>query len=78
MMDEVAHEGNQELARFLGCSLKTACRYAKGMRRVGVVFKWRKTYIAANGKQRMTTVNKWFPSRVMAYMAAMQRQRDGR
>jgi hypothetical protein len=76
-VDECVREGNRELARFLDCSVKTACRYAKLMRQSsGVIYKWRKAYKGKDGKTRFTTVNRWWPSRVQAWMAWNQRQKD--
>lgn len=65
--DEVVRTGNRELARFLGVSLRTACRYAKDMRKAGVIFQMR---------CGTRTVNRWFPSAVMRFMAVRQIKKD--
>jgi hypothetical protein len=69
MTDETAREGNRELARFLNCSLRTACRLVKRMKDLGVVFE------AYRGRPPRR-VNIWFPSRVQAYMGAIQRAKN--
>lgn len=75
---EVAREGNRELAKFLGVSLKTAWRLAKEMRlTTGIVWKRRmRRKSKKTGKWCYSTVNVWFPSRVLEYMAVRQMKID--
>lgn len=66
MTEEVAEEGNRKLAKFLGCSQRTACRLVKEMKEIGVVFE----QFRGRPPQK---VNMWFPSVVKSFMAARQR-----
>lgn len=78
MIDEVAREGNRELARFLGMSLRSTSRLVREMKEIGVVFEVLKRLPPRPGKKigPMQRVNCWFPSRVMAFMGAWQRNKN--
>jgi len=79
-MEECAREGNRALAKFLGVSLRTACRYAKRMRlETGTVQKvTRRVYCVESGKYTITHVNRWWPSLVQRFLAVEQMKKDGK
>ncbi len=59
-MEPIKH-GNRELAKYLGCSLRTASRLAQAMKKAGVV---REVLRGSPPRE----VNEWFPQDVREYL----------
>ncbi len=70
MLKETAEIGAKALAQFLSIPLDTVKkRLIPDMKRIGVVFEWT---MGRPPRKRLL----WFPSRVMAYMGALQREKN--